>query len=181
MINNESVVQMRLPAILINGVVPLPNNEIKINIESEKSQLAIKEAMEATRHIVLLCAKTMDVKSTSDLYQYGAIAKVVYNMDGGGSSKLKVNVITRCEILFYAQTDPYYQVDFVTKPAISEDVNAELACVRLLINEIESNGKALLSGNNELITKISAGITADKLADLLAFSLPLSINRILEY
>ena len=181
MINNESVVQMRLPAILINGVVPLPNNEIKINIESEKSQLAIKEAMEATRHIVLLCAKTMDVKSTSDLYQYGAIAKVVYNMDGGGSSKLKVNVITRCEILFYAQTDPYYQVDFVTKPAISEDVNQELACVRLLINEIESNGKALLSGNNELITKISAGITADKLADLLAFSLPLSINRKLEY
>ncbi|MBO7085509.1 MAG: endopeptidase La [Bacilli bacterium] len=181
MINNESVVQMRLPAILINGVVPLPNNEIKINIESEKSQLAIKEAMEATRHIVLLCAKTMDVKSTSDLYQYGAIAKVVYNMDGGGSSKLKVNVITRCEILFYAQTDPYYQVDFVTKPAVSEDVNAELACVRLLINEIEANGKALLSGNNELITKISAGITADKLADLLAFSLPLSINRKLEY
>ncbi|MBP5551144.1 MAG: endopeptidase La [Bacilli bacterium] len=181
MINNESVVQMRLPAILINGVVPLPNNEIKINIESEKSQLAIKEAMEATRHIVLLCAKTMDVKSTSDLYQYGAIAKVVYNMDGGGSSKLKVNVITRCVILFYAQTDPYYQVDFVTKPAVSEDVNAELACVRLLINEIESNGKALLSGNNELITKISAGITADKLADLLAFSLPLSINRKLEY
>ncbi|MBO7535960.1 MAG: LON peptidase substrate-binding domain-containing protein, partial [Bacilli bacterium] len=180
MINNESVVQMRLPAILINGVVPLPNNEIKINIESEKSQLAIKEAMEATRHIVLLCAKTMDVKSTSDLYQYGAIAKVVYNMDGGGSSKLKVNVITRCEILFYAQTDPYYQVDFVTKPAVSEDVNAELACVRLLINEIEANGKALLSGNNELITKISAGITADKLADLLAFSLPLSINRKLE-
>ena len=181
MINNESVVQMRLPAILINGIIPLPNNEIKISVESEKSQLAIKEAMEATRHIVLLCAKTPEVKSTNDLYQYGAIAKVVYNMDGGGISKLKVNVITRCEILFYAQTDPFYQVDFVTKPAVSEDVNQELACVRLLINEIEANGKALISGNNELITKITAGITADKLADLLAFSLPLSINRKLEY
>ena len=181
MINNESVVQMRLPAILINGIIPLPNNEIKISVESEKSQLAIKEAMESNRHIVLLCAKTPEVKSTNDIYQYGAVAKVVYNMDGGGISKLKVNVITRCEILFYAQTDPYYQVDFVTKPAVSEDVNAELACVRLLINEIEANGKALISGNNELITKITAGITADKLADLLAFSLPLSINRKLEY
>ena len=181
MINNESVVQMRLNAILINGIIPLPNNELKINVESEASLNAIKAAMDDNRFIVLLCPKTTEVKSTNDICEHAAVAKVVYNMDANGSSRLKVNVITRCEILNYFQTEPYYVVDFVTKPAVSEDVNQELACVRLLINEIEANGKALISGNNELITKITAGITADKLADLLAFSLPLSINRKLEY
>ena len=181
MINNETVVQMRLNAILINGIVPLPNNELKINVESEASLNAIKAAMDDNRFIVLLCPKTPEVKSTNDISEHAAVAKVVYNMDAAGSSRLKVNVITRCDILNYFQIEPFYQVDFVTKPAVSEDVNTELACVRLLINEIEANGKALISGNNELITKITAGITADKLADLLAFSLPLSVNRKLEY
>ena len=181
MINNETVVQMRLNAILINGIVPLPNNELKINVESEASLNAIKAAMDDNRFIVLLCPKTPEVKSTNDISEHAAVAKVVYNMDAAGSSRLKVNVITRCDVLNYFQIEPFYQVDFVTKPAVSEDVNTELACVRLLINEIEANGKALISGNNELITKITAGITADKLADLLAFSLPLSINRKLEY
>ena len=181
MINNESVVQMRLPAILLNGVVPLPNNELKITIESEASKLALKQAMDDNRYLVLLCANTSDVNSPSDIHQYASVGKVIYNMEGSGVSKLKVSVITRCEVLFYAQTEPYYLVDFVTKPAISEDVNKEIACVRLLVDEIEANGKALLSGNNELITKISSGITADKLADLLAYSMPLSIGRKLEY
>ena len=181
MINNETVVQMRLNAILINGIVPLPNNELKINVESEASLNAIKAAMDDNRFIVLLCPKTPEVKSTNDISEHAAVAKVVYNMDAAGSSRLKVNVITRCDVLNYFQIEPFYQVDFVTKPAVSEDVNTELACVRLLINEIEANGKALISGNNELITKITAGITADKLADLLAFSLPLSVNRKLEY
>ena len=181
MINNETVVQMRLNAILINGIVPLPNNELKINVESEASLNAIKAAMDDNRFIVLLCPKTPEVKSTNDISEHAAVAKVVYNMDAAGSSRLKVNVITRCDVLNYFQVEPFYQVDFVTKPAVSEDVNTELACVRLLINEIEANGKALISGNNELITKITAGITADKLADLLAFSLPLSVNRKLEY
>ncbi|MBO4623443.1 MAG: endopeptidase La [Bacilli bacterium] len=172
---------MRLNAILINGIVPLPNNELKINVESEASLNAIKAAMDDNRFIVLLCPKTPEVKSTNDISEHAAVAKVVYNMDAAGSSRLKVNVITRCDVLNYFQIEPFYQVDFVTKPAVSEDVNTELACVRLLINEIEANGKALISGNNELITKITAGITADKLADLLAFSLPLSVNRKLEY
>ena len=180
MINNESVVQMRLPAILLNGVVPLPNNELKITIEKEASSLAIKAAMEDNRYVVLLFASG-EVKSTSDIHQYASVGKIVYNMEANGVSKLKVNIITRCEVLFYAQTTPYYVVDFVSKPAISEDVNKELAAVRLLVNEIEANGKAMISGNNELITKISSGITADKLADLLAYSLPLSINRKLVY
>ena len=181
MINNESVVQMRLPAILINGIIPLPNNELKVSVESEASKQAIKQAMDDNRHIVLLCPNGQEVKSTSDIHQFAVVGKIVYNMESTGTSRLKVSVITRCEVLFYAQSDPYYVVDFVTKPAVSEDVNQEIACVRLLVSEIEANGKALISGNSELITKISNGITADKLADLLAFSLPLSIERKLQY
>ena len=181
MINNESVVQMRLPAILVNGVIPLPNNEIKITIEKEASKKAIEQAMADNRFIVLLCTEKNEVKSTSDIHQYGVVGKIIYNMASSGGSNLKVSIITRCEILFYAQSEPYYLVDFVSKPAISEDVNSEIACVRLLVSEIEANGRSLISGNNELISKISSGITADKLADLLAYSLPLSLNRKLQY
>ena len=181
MINNESVVQMRLPAILVKGLVPIPNNEIKLSIDTPESSLAIKQVMEDNRYIVLLCANTDDVKSTNDIHQYASVAKLVYNMDAKGASIAKFSIITRCEVLFYAQSEPFYIVDFVTKPAVSEDVNKEIASVRLLVNEIEANGKSLISGNNEVITKISSGITADKLADLLAFSLPLTKERKLEY
>ena len=182
MINNESTVQMRLPAIVLNNIVPLPNNELKISIESEQSKNAVKSAMDDNRYIVLLCPNVgSEGKNSNDMHRYATVAKIIYNMESSGSSRLKVSIITRCEVLFYAQVEPFYIVDFVTKPAVSEDINSEIACVRLLISEIEANGKALISGNNELITKISSGITADKLADLLAFSLPLSIDRKFSY
>ena len=65
------------------------------------------------------------------------------------------------------------KVNVQTKPYESFDVANELACVRMLISELEKGGAKIFKSKPEVLKQISGGITADRLCDILAFNLPL--------
>jgi ATP-dependent Lon protease len=177
--SNQSVITETLPAISVRGIVPLPNNEIRLDVSKVENQKAIKSALDKNKYIVLLVNnKPNDDK---DFHEVGIVAKIVYNMDATPIHKIKVIGITRCKILDYLQTNPYYVVQFVTMPAESDDINEEIASVRLLVEELDCSGQRLLIKNPELIGKITSGVTADVLTDLLAYHLPLDFNAKLKY
>lgn len=54
MFSNQTVVSATLPAMAIRGRVPLPNNEIRIDVGRKESILALKEAVEGNKYIALL-------------------------------------------------------------------------------------------------------------------------------
>ena len=53
-INDTTVVTVTLPAIAVRGLIPLPNNEMKLDVGRNESKLAIKEALGQDKLIVLL-------------------------------------------------------------------------------------------------------------------------------
>ncbi len=183
MFSNQTVVQETLPAIVVRGLVPLPNNEIRLDVGKIENQKAIKAALDQNKHIVLLVQKQIATESPkpNDLNSIGIVARVVYNMDATAVHKLKVIGITRCEVLEYISVAPYYIVSFVTVPSVNEDVNEEIAFVRLLIEELDTTGQKLFVNNPDLISKITNGVTADVLTDLLAYNLPIDYNSKLKY
>ena len=183
MFSNQSVIQEVLPAITVKNLVPLPNNEVRLDVGKIENQKAIKAALDKNKYLVLLVQKQLktDTPNPSDLNEVGIVARIIYNMDATPIHKLKVQAITRCKVLDYVQIEPFINVSFVTMPSENENINEEVASVRLLIEELDANGQRLFINNPDLINKITSGVTADILTDLLAFNLPLEFHAKLRY
>lgn len=183
MFSNQTVVPSILPAMAIRGRVPLPNNEIRLEVGRKESILAIKEAVNQSKYIALFVQKdhNEDNPGINDVNRNGLIAKVIYNMEGQNVHKVKLLGIVRCKLLEFTETEPYWSASVVTVPIENDDMDKELAYVRLLIEELQTESKALFEGNAELTGVISQGVTADKLTDVLAYNLPLDLNTKMKY
>lgn len=184
MFTNQLKTQALLPAMAVRGVVPLPNNEIKLEVGRPESLLALQEASKFNNYIVLLffTGEAEEPANEENVHKRGVIAQIVYDMPViNNIHKVKLNGIVRCEVRNFVQISPYMHVDVVTLPAETENIDEELAAVRLLIEELKSNSRNLLKNNPELVNTISKGVTADRLSDLLAYNLPFDLNSKLKY
>ena len=182
MFTNQLKTQALLPAMAVRGIVPLPNNEIKLEVGRPESLLALQEASKFNNYIVLLffTGEAEEPANEENVHKRGVIAQIVYDMPViNNIHKVKLNGIVRCEVRNFVQISPYMHVDVVTLPAETE--NKELAAVRLLSEELKSNSRNLLKNNPELVNTISKGVTADRLSDLLAYNLPFDLNSKLKY
>lgn len=184
MFTNQLKTQALLPAMAVRGIVPLPNNEIKLEVGRPESLLALQEASKFNNYIVLLffTGEAEEPANEENVHKRGVIAQIVYDMPViNNIHKVKLNGIVRCEVRNFVQISPYMHVDVVTLPAETENIDEELATVRLLIEELKSNSRNLLKNNPELVNTISKGVTADRLSDLLAYNLPFDLNSKLKY
>ena len=183
MFSNNRVDTCILPAMAVRGIIPLPNNEIRLDVGRHESLQALKQAYQGDKYIVLLVQidQNNNNPKEKDVYKNGLLAKLIYDMEGQAIHKVKLMGIVRCEILEFIQEAPFFIVNAMTTPSVSEDLDHELACVRLLLDEIEKMGNKLFEGNPEVTKTISQGVTADKLCDVLAYNLPIDINAKVKY
>jgi len=183
MFSNQTVVSANLPVMAIRGKVPLPNNEIRLDVARKESILALKAAAESKKFIALFVQidHSQEVPNIKNLHKTGIIAKIIYDMDSQNVHKVKMLGIVRCQIVDITETDPYWTANLITVPAINDDLDKELAYVRLLIEELQADAAKIFDGNSELANIVAKGVTADKLTDVLAYNLPFDINTKLKY
>ncbi len=184
LINDIEITTATLPAIALKGIIPLPNNEIRIDVVRLDSKLSIKEALRSEdKYIVLLVQKnfTTEKINPQDLNPVGVVAQIMQSDEVNGILKLVVRGIIRCDVTDYINVLPFMRVNVTTKPYVSTDVAAEVACVRMLIKELEESGPRLFKKNPNLIKQVSNGVTADKLCDLIAFNLTMEFNLKIRY
>lgn len=172
-----------LPAMAVKGIVPLPNNEIRLDVGRPESIAALKEATQQDKYIALFVQKNPIANEINpdELYKEGLIAKIVYEMGNAPVHKVKLLGVVRCMVLEFVQKTPFLLASVATVPIINDEIEKELAYVRLLISELEQDGAKLFEGRPELSGIISQGVTADKLTDVLAYNLPLDFNTKLRY
>ena len=182
MYTNTIVKTGELPAIALKNVVPLPNNEIRIDVGRSKSIEAIKAAAASDKYVALFVQRNpmTDDITPEGIFKCGIIAKVVYHLDGN-IHKVKLSGITRCILQEMIQEEPYWIASVSTRPSFGGNVDEEMNYVKMLISEIEKNGPRLLNGNKEVINLISSGITADKLTDVLAYHLHFDLKSKMKY
>ena len=182
--NSTEVINITLPAIISRGIVPLPHNEIKLEAPKLETHLAIKEVMETSDKLVCVLVKKEFLnlgKEPKSFNEIAIIGKVTAVSDITNIQRIIIKTIVRCEVLEYITTVPYLKVNVVTKPSTSSSQTKELACIRLLVQELDQKAQSLFKGKPELISKVSEGVTPEILTDLFAHNLPLDYNSKIKY
>lgn len=164
-----------LPAIAVRGLVPIPNNDIRIDVGRSMSLKAIEESEQTfDNHIVILVQKNplIENPTPSDLEPYGVLAKLSMKVKlPNGSLKVKFSVLERVKIKEYFLTNPFFVCEFEELELISSDMDKEATLTKMVMEEAISNANIVLNNAQEVTKQLQAGVTTEVLADLLANAL----------
>ena len=111
MFDNRTITTSELPAIFVNGIVPLPHNEIRIDLSSTANLSALKDAEQYRNHIVIIVQKgdTKDITDRNNIAVFGVVAKISMNLGVGTKvRRLKIETIVRCKINDFIQTKKHF-------------------------------------------------------------------------
>ena len=176
----EENTKIVLPAIAVRGLVPLPNNEFKIEVGRPNSVLALDASEKMySGNIILLVQKDANVANATpeDVELVGALAKVTLKLKlPNNNYRVKFKVTNRIKVTEYSSVDPYFVVAYEKIASIMANDEKEAALVKNVASEIAQAGQTLFQSPDEIARLIQNGTNADVLSDVIAYQLKLSGN-----
>ncbi len=174
-----------LPGIAIRGLAPFPNTDVRTEVGRNLSKTALLEAeRNHDSHVLLLVQKNPNVENPTeeDMLSYGIIAKIGIKIKlPNGNFKVKFDPIVRAEISSFEEKDPFFMVNFETRPSYQDNIDEEVALVRMIVKQVMENAQSILHNPKQSIEAVQSGISSDKLADKLASNLKISENHKFKY
>lgn len=174
-----------LPAIVVRGVTPIPNNDIRIEIGRKVSLKALEEAERnfGSYAVVIIQKNPMiELPTPEDIESFGVLVKVHMKIKmPNGSYKSKLQVISRVKIKDYFVTEPYFVVEYEELETEIGNVEEEATLVKMVVEEVVNNASTILLPNSNPLDKIKQGLPSDKVADLVANSLKIEENEKMKY
>ncbi len=182
---NEQVTE-QLPSILVSDIVPLPNNEIRVEINRPEDIKALKSAEQYRNYIFLMLPSKNDTQNEviDGYYKRGVVAKIVLNMTNpNGSRRVKLQTIARADVEEFVLTSPHLLVKFTTKPSFSSDNDKEIATLELIKQELVSNNKMMpvLENKDAILNSLRKGISSAEFSDIIANNIIGDFNSHLKY
>ncbi|MCK9236299.1 MAG: endopeptidase La [Acholeplasmataceae bacterium] len=164
-----------LPALVVRGTMPIPNNDFRIEVGRKMSLKAIEESEKNFgSYIVILIQKNpmIDAPTTEDIETFGVIAKIQMKIKlPNDAYKVKLNIINRIKVKDYFLTEPYFVVEYEEQETIIGDTEEEVTLVKMIVSEVAQHQQTILQPNNQVMERIQQGITSEKVADMVAYSL----------
>merc|ERR1711879_992295 len=175
----------QLPSIAIRGVAPFPNTDLRIEVGRAVSKNALNEAESNFGGYVLLLVQedpTHDAPTKDNVLDYAVVAKVGIKIKLPNKNyKVKFDPIIRAKVEQIDQVHPYFLTTFKTLPTVQDDIDQELALVRMLTKVILDNSGSVLNNPKQCIEAIQKGVSSDKLCDLVASNLKSSEDQKFKY
>ncbi len=185
MYRNNVLTEGLLPSIAIRGIAPFPYTDLRIEVGRIISRNALLEAEKNYgNHVLLLIQENpLHEKPTPEnVLKYGVIARIGIKIKlPNGNFKVKFDPIVRAEIIEIERTVPFFITRFKTMPTIQENIDQELALVRMLAKEVLENSKAILKNPKLCLEAIQKGVSSDKLCDVVTDNLRISENLKFKY
>lgn len=180
----EKVIK-KLPMLVTRGYIPLPNNEMKLDVGRGKSVEAIQLAMSEYDGYIFVVSQKDPLNeniNVEDMYEMGAVAQIKVSTPlQKGTYRLTLDIKNRAARNTILETEPTYIVETVEVEEYSSDDKEEYALLRTAIDTVEkyikSNGKGVM----KLADTLSRGYTAKEFTDVVANSIPISVERKQEY
>ncbi|BCR36063.1 endopeptidase La [Mariniplasma anaerobium] len=167
-----------LPAIIVRGTVPVPNNDFRIEVGRKISLKAVEEAEKNFgSYVIILVQKNplIEEPTTKDIESFGVLAKIQMKIKLPNEAyKVKLSILSRIEVKDYFITEPYYVVEYEEKDTIMSDQDKEVTLVKMVVEEVAKYGQTILLPNNQVLEKIQNGITSEKVCDMVSFYLKIS-------
>jgi ATP-dependent Lon protease len=164
-----------LPAIVVRGTIPIPNNDFRIEVGRKVSLKAVEEAERAFgSYAIVLIQKNplIEEPTVEDIETYGALVKVQMKIKlPNDAFKVKLSVISRIKVKEYFVTDPYFVVEYQELETVPGNVDEEVTLVKMIAQEVIQHQQTILTPNNQVVEKIQQGLTTEKMCDLVVFNL----------
>lgn len=177
----EELNKIVLPAIAVRGIVPIPNNEFRIEVGREVSINALEssEKMYGSNIILLVQKNPLDIDVKSDgVEEYGVLAKIVLKLKlPSNNYKVKFKVTDRVLIKSFESSDPYFTVAYDKVPTVIDNSDETIALMRTVATEVSKNARNCLTQPDDVMRVISSGATAEVVCDCIAFYLKSSNNK----
>ena len=167
-----------LPAIIVRGTMPIPNNDFRIEVGRKVSLRAVEEAEKNFGGYALILIQKnpmIEEPTVEDIEPYGVLAKVQMKIKLPNEAyKVKLQIMNRIKVKEYFITDPYFVCEYEEIETINGNVDEEVTLVKMIVQEVATNAQTLLLPNNQVMEKIQQGLTSDKVCDLIAFNLKIA-------
>jgi ATP-dependent Lon protease len=164
-----------LPAIVVRGIVPIPNNDFRTEIGRPISFKALDESENSFgNYILILIQKNplIENPTPADIEEYGVLAKTTMKLKlPNGNLKAKFNVISRIKVKEYFLTSPFFVAEYEETTTITSDVDQEMTLVRMVMNEVVTNANVVLNNAQEVVRTVQSGLSTDKLVDTIVAGL----------
>ncbi|MBU1140891.1 MAG: endopeptidase La [Firmicutes bacterium] len=167
--------QKNLPAIIVRGTTPIPNNDFRIEVGRRVSLKAVEEAeRNFGGYAIVLVQKNpmIEEPTVEDIESYGTLVKIQMKIKlPNDAYKVKLSVLSRIKVKEYFITEPYFVVEYDEQETVSGNVDEEVTLVKMIVTEVASNAQTILQPNNQVMEKIQQGLTSEKVCDLVIFNL----------
>jgi ATP-dependent Lon protease len=164
-----------LPAVIVRGTVPMPHNDLRIEVGRKISLKAVEQSESAfNQYLLILVQKNplIEKPSSTDLENFGVLAKITMKIKlPNDSYKIKFKIIKRIKVKDYFLVDPYFVADYDEVETTFGDQNEEVTLLKMVIAEITKNHQSLLMPQANIMQKIQNGIETEKLVDIISMNL----------
>lgn len=185
MYNPNEIFQDQLPVIAVRGIVFLPVSDIRVEIGRSFTKQAIQESEDfRDGHVLLVFQENPQIEEPefTDFLPVGIVAKIAVKIKlPNGNFRIKFTPITRVKLNDLVAKEPYYEIDFTSLLPARDDYEEQQVLVKMLSKEIAENVKFLFRDQKKVMNALKEGITASKLADLVASELRITETERVKY
>ncbi len=170
-----------LPAIAVRGIIPLPNNEFRIEVGRTNSVTALDAAEKMYGGNILLLiqkdAAALDV-GADDVEQIGVLAKITLKLKLPNKNyRVKFKVTDRIQVLDFTSVDPYFVCSYEKIFSFVKNNDEELALLKNVTSALSSSGLNLLQSADDVSRILqSSTLNISTVSDVIAFNLKITGN-----
>jgi ATP-dependent Lon protease len=167
--------QKSLPAVVVRGTIPMPNNDFRIEVGRKLSLKAVEQSEQAfDQYVIILIQKNPLIENPTqeDIEPIGVLAKVSMKIKlPNDAYKIKFNILERVKIKDYFLSEPYFVVDYEMLETVKDNMDEEVTLVKMVVSELTQHHQTILQPQSTVLEKIQQGIETDKLVDLVVLNL----------
>ena len=170
-----------LPVLVLNGITLLPNNDIRIEFDSDISKLIIDEAEMFHNNTILVVSE----KEQNQLPGLGVVAKLSHKIElPNGNIRVVATGLYRAQVLKYMNQNKQGELleSIIKKIEIEQlDSNEEKHYINKLYKEFETYTRVIPYVSNSPLNILSNTKSLSTMTDIVVPYLQIENNRFLEY
>ena len=179
------MVKTNLAVLLIRDMILFPYNEIRLEFDKEddKKLISLAESIYDNNILLVNPKDALEIDPDIDeLPKIGVVGQIKMKIDlPNGKTRVIISGLNRARIHVYTNEDNIIEAMISNVLPEDLDIKEEIAYSRALSKHIEVYVKEIPYISNTIISRISGITNIDKLTDIVAEALPISLTRKLEY
>lgn len=169
------------PVICTRGVIIFPNQDAIIDVGRPLSINALNKAREQYDSLVWIVTQKdimVEEPEPADIYSFGTLCAIKHVRQEKDVMKVKFHGIARAQANVLTKASDMFVANISVVDDVAGDDKEELVLVKRVIEEFEQMSSNLIHMPHEIVTQMSAGVSAALLADQFGQYLPMSLaNR----